>query len=416
LTYLNLLDAASSVDGYIQPICIEQSSDVNRIEFIADFSSTACTSYQILCAQSGIAEITVTDSGLGWLPGQVPLVTITDLAGSGIGATADAIMVCNDANICSVESILITNAGEFYYIPDQISVDIDLPTDPGGTPATAEVTAVENCGTFTFPDCDGTANPTIYSIWSGEQYAINVCAGGAGPDAFNYTVTSNPTYGGLGPELVVNGAMTTNLTGWTITTNSASPDYSWDPLFVGSAKYVAQDAGGDLSQNILTLGVTYDITFDIYVDIEDPVFCNSQFYVYAGTASTGVQSIPSTSGIHSFSFQLTCTGTPTFSIRIVDNGSCPVDPPFSYRYVKNVSVKEVGAPVPVSCCDCKSYNVIVRNPIDIYYTDCSQTIQQVSVEAGGHGITICGVLGSIFPVNKDDNAEILAIDLLGDCP
>ena len=80
-----------------------------------------------------------------------------------------------------------------------------------------------------------------------------------------------------------------------------------------------------------------------------------------------------------------------------------------------VSVKEVGTPIPVSCCDCKSYNVIVRNPIDIYYTDCSQTIQQVSVEAGGQGITICGVLGSIFPVNKDDNAEILAIDLLGDC-
>jgi hypothetical protein len=73
-------------------------------------------------------------------------------------------------------------------------------------------------------------------------------------------------------------------------------------------------------------------------------------------------------------------------------------------------------PIPVSCCDCKSYQVIVRNPIDIYYTDCNQIVQQISVEAGAQGATICGVLGSIFPVNKEDNSEILVVTLLGDCP
>jgi hypothetical protein len=52
-----------------------------------------------------------------------------------------------------------------------------------------EVSMVDDCGTFTVPNCDGTANPATYQLWGGSQYAINVCAGGSGPEAVKYTVT-----------------------------------------------------------------------------------------------------------------------------------------------------------------------------------------------------------------------------------
>jgi hypothetical protein len=129
---------------------------------------------------------------LGWLPGEVPAVTITDESGYGVGAIAEAVMACNDSNICYVESITITDAGQFYYLLEDIIVDISLPTDPGGTPALAKVELLDDCGTFTVPDCDGTANPTTYQLWGGEQYAINVCAGSPGPEGFKYTITPNP--------------------------------------------------------------------------------------------------------------------------------------------------------------------------------------------------------------------------------
>jgi len=184
--------AGSVVEGYVQPICIEQGSDVNRVAFTATFPSAPCSAYNIECQESGIAEIELTEQGLGWLPGDIATITIIDNSGYGSGATAEAIMACNDSNICYVESILITDPGEFYYFANQISVDISLPIDIGGTPATAIVSSVDNCSTFTVPDCDGTANPTTYQLWAGSQYAINICAGSPGPDAFKYIVTPDP--------------------------------------------------------------------------------------------------------------------------------------------------------------------------------------------------------------------------------
>jgi hypothetical protein len=69
----------------------------------------------------------------------------------------------------------------------------------------------------------------------------------------------------------------------------------------------------------------------------------------------------------------------------------------------------------LSCCACKLYNIVVRNPIDVYYTDCYQTIDVISVEAGAIGVTICAIENSVWPVNPAENAEILAITEVGDC-
>jgi hypothetical protein len=331
----------STVDGYVQPICIEQSSDINRVAFTADFPSTACSAYGIECQESGIAEITVVEPGYGWPVGVVPTITIIDSSGQGIDFEGELTMNClPDDNFCSIGGVTIIDPGQNYYDINDLTVEIDpLPTcisnellidgnfvngfdswtvipspdgweltpsmvpyynipiysstggsleqvilDPGKTyliefekvivesvdgvvrfivsaglfsstgtesnqymitrnagdpdydgplsitltcfgssvfsiyadssttdplnrvTVTAvsvieiceiinpdiQVTSVDDCGTFIVPNCDGTANPTTYQLRGGPQYAINVCSGGGGPEAFKYTITPNP--------------------------------------------------------------------------------------------------------------------------------------------------------------------------------------------------------------------------------
>jgi hypothetical protein len=112
-----------------------------------------------------------------------------------------------------------------------------------------------------------------------------------------------------------------------------------------------------------------------------------------------------------------CSETPNPTVYEIWGGSasvnsiyvCTPDPgPVGPKY-------NIQAESGVSCCSCKLYNVIVRNPIDVYYTDCFQTIDIISVEAGATGVTICAIENSVWPANPADNAEILAITEVGDC-
>lgn len=401
---------ASVLNGYVQPACEASDSLADRVTFSVTYPDpTPCAPYEVLCTESGIAEIEVTDTGLGWLPGQSPTITITDNSGYGSGATAEAVMACNDANICYVESITIVDVGQFYYFPNQISVDISLPTDPGGIPATAIITSVDDCGTFTIPDCDGTANPTTYQLWGGAQYAINLCAGGAGPEAFKYTVTPNPTYGGLGSELVVNGDFTTDLSGWT---NDSTTSVIWSSNYGGSANFGASDSYSYITEDILTVGQTYTVNIDLAMFFNPARGCSpaeesfTQFNIYAGTAVYGPLNF---SGTQSFTFDITCTDNPTFKIEAWDPNSCTYDETLliAQMFCSYVSVKEVGAPIPVSCCDCVKYDVIntglTGTPIEFYYTDClTQVITTQSIGPQGT-IQVCAVRNSIWPSEPDNN-------------
>jgi hypothetical protein len=52
----------------------------------------------------------------------------------------------------------------------------------------------------------------------------------------------------------------------------------------------------------------------------------------------------------------------------------------------------------------------------MYYTSCNnQAIDVISVESGIIGVTVCAAENSVWPVNKDDNAEILSITDVGSC-
>lgn len=277
-----------------------------------------------------------------------------------------------------------------------------------------EVTYLDDCGTFTVPDCDGTANPTTYGILGTPQYSINVCSGGAGPVGAKYTITPNPTYGGLGPELLLNNTFETSVDDWT---QDLSLTVSWSSNYGGSAQFGAADSVAGISQDVLTVGQEYTVDIDLTIifdgDCTPELEAFTRFTIYAGTATYGPLNF---SGSESFNFNITCTDNPTFRIEAWDPEGCTAtDILTPQMYCSYVSVKEVGDPIPVSCCDCVLYNVIVRNPIDIYYTNCNQTIDTVSVESGAIGITVCAVRGSIWPVNKLDNVEILAITEVGDC-
>lgn len=114
----------SIVDGYIQPFCVDQGSDLNRISFTATFPSQPCSSYKIECEESGVGEIAVINGGYGWPVGVVPTI-IVNTSGSGFGFTATATMDCLPGdNFCSIDDIDITNPGEEYFYLDQLSIEI----------------------------------------------------------------------------------------------------------------------------------------------------------------------------------------------------------------------------------------------------------------------------------------------------
>lgn len=67
------------------------------------------------------------------------------------------------------------------------------------------------------------------------------------------------------------------------------------------------------------------------------------------------------------------------------------------------------------CCTCKLYNIIVSSDIDVYYTDCNQTIDIITVQADALGVTLCAIPDGVWPVNKTDNDFIVSITETGDC-
>jgi hypothetical protein len=411
--------AGSVVEGYIQPLCIEQGSDVNRIAFTATFPSNPCTPYKVECTESGVAEIQITDPGSGYGPSEIPAMLISSIYGQD--ATAEPVMDCvAPSGPCFVANVNITNPGFNYYTPQSITVTIDPPLG-GGTTATAEVIAVDDCGTFTIPNCDGTENTTEYQLIGSSYWrnSINVCAGSSGPEAFKYTVTPNPDYLAEGPELVVNGSFTNDLSGWTYFPDDpntpadvfwTSQGVTWDPA----------DEPKGLTQDILTVGKYYIIDITLTCDYGPffpfPIPQNQvAFELSFGTNTLAPIVFSGIQQSYQFNY-VSCLGNPTFRI-VALNGYAPGNQ-VAEMSCSYVSIREMDVPYPVSCCDCVKYDVVnncyLDKDIDIYYTDCNQIIQTLTV--GATPTTICSVRDSAWPVNKDDNPCIeITLSATQDC-
>ena len=404
----------ATLDGYVQPCCTDPTSLDNRVSFSALFEQTPCTSYNIECEASGIAEITINNPGYGWPLGVVPAVTITDSSGFGTGFAADLTMNCLPGDsFCSIDDITITNNGQNYYDLNDLTVNV-LPA----------------------PTC-------------------------------------------IGSQLVINGSFNDGSNGWTVSPTGLVPDaWGFTiPQADYDMQLYSSTQPGKLSQNILTPGKTYIISFKMTIGVDTGngyVVVSAGTFDPSGTQPNQYlhTQLPGPDFIGFVTTTLTCTGTSEFSIYIysdvpqltvplftVDNVSVieicnAITPdlevtsltncgtftvpqcdgtsdPTTYellagpQYAINVCAGGSGPdapaytiipnPVGISCCDCKSYNIVVRNPIDVYYTSCNQTIDIVSVEAGALGATVCAVTDSVWPVNPAENEEILAITEVGDC-
>ena len=133
------------------------------------------------------------------------------------------------------------------------------------------------------------------------------------------------------PNLISNPDMTINLTGWSVS------NFIWNGYGVGSALYNGASADGYLMQDVLEIGKTYNITFDLLTDY-DTTPNNTTITVYAGTQSDEVFNDEITnSEVIQLSTTLTCFGNTEFKIV----GKSDLNFANLDFFIKNVDVKEV---------------------------------------------------------------------------
>lgn len=410
-------EGGSNVDGYVQPCCTDAVSLENRVPFTAVFSTVPCNSYRVECEESGVGEIQIINAGYGWPIGVTPNI-IVNTTGSGSGFVATATMNCLPGdNFCSIDDIDITDPGLEYFYINQLSVSVSP------LPPCVSNELITN-GDFS----DGLNNWTI-----GPQSDRWVLAGAQA--GYNNTSYAGVVPGGTLSQNILTPGKTYNININNVTLGCTGGFVelivtagTFNILGTGPNQYkITQPAGPILSTSIsVTLTCIGTSEFSIYgfadgassspldrirvdnisvVEICTPV--NPELEI-GFLDDCGTFTVPQCNG-DSNPTQYDIFGTPEYAINVCSGGAGPI---------AGVGGKYNITPNPpgVSCCDCIEYNIVVRNPIDIYYTDCDQNIVTASVEAGAAGLTICGVLDSIFPVIKTDNSEILAITNLGSCP
>ncbi len=163
-------------------------------------------------------------------------------------------------------------------------------------------------------------------------------------DGFCYTCLNS-----CDNNLILNGTFETNLAGWTQI--GAQGNWVWS---AGKARYIGVDEQTKLAQDILEVGKTYNISFDLY---RDESLCTEyhNVIVYAGDTT---QTITASGNV---SIQMTATDNTTFAIQ--GNDSCG-GTPCDCMQIDNVCVYEItdGEPIKVEVTD------------ENYFTDVSWTI------------------------------------------
>jgi len=148
------------------------------------------------------------------------------------------------------------------------------------------------------------------------------------------TVTPTRTPTNVLTCLGVNLNFNNNLNGWDVTPFSED-SWVWSANYGGSALYTGEDEGGYLSQDILTVGTTYNVSFDIYYN-PSVTPCLDMSVFAGGTEHV----ITPSDGVSTVSFNITCTSNSTFSIYCLT--AC-----FDELFVDNVCVIEIPAtPTP----------------------------------------------------------------------
>ena len=405
----------TEITGYIQACCVDADSLVDRIPFSTDFPQEECSTYSVSCTESGIGEITINNPGYGYPIGVVPTITVTDSSGLGTGFVGTVTMECLPGdNFCSIDDITITDPGENYYNLNTLTVDVSP------LPSCISDELITN-GDFA----------TDLSGWTLEPaFAPNIFVWNAGNARYN----SN-TYGNTTPGFISQNILTPGRT----------YEIRIDTLALGCTTGYLQFT---VSAGDFDISGTQPNQFNVFRTFTDPVYTtpisvtltcvgSTSFNIYAYTTDASPAARLDFSDVSVIEIctvidpelEVTdidkcgtftipgCGETPNPNLYEIWGGSasvnsiyvCSPDPgPVGPKY-------DIQAEPGISCCACKLYNIIVRNPIDMYYTDCFQTIDIISVEAGVIGVTVCAIENSVWPANPLDNAEILSITEVGDC-
>jgi hypothetical protein len=166
--------------------------------------------------------------------------------------------------------------------------------------------------TIKFCGCCAYGDSRFVTISIGENCIDQLCP----TTTTTTTICSNP-------NLIINSTFTSNLNGW-------NPGYlngwEWSPAHGGSAHYIGRDQYDILSQDVLTLGNTYDITFDLW--------CGNPNVVIKALAGHAEYNTQVSSGYMQVHAILTCTDNTIFGIQAYDAAGEPFDTVF----VDNVNV------------------------------------------------------------------------------
>jgi hypothetical protein len=155
-------------------------------------------------------------------------------------------------------------------------------------------------------------------------------------DAFKTTTTTTTVL----TCLDINGTFDSDISGWTVTDPTLGDQWAWSSNNGGSAVFIGADVEGCISQDILTIGNTYRITFDLEIVVDGLCSPGSRSVkVYAGTTASSAYTTP---GVQSVDITLTCAGNTTFCITGYDTCSYGVYPGHvNFIFIDNVCVTEV---------------------------------------------------------------------------
>jgi hypothetical protein len=394
---------------------VDAASDVDRIPFTTNFPQDECSAYSVSCLESGIGEIAINNAGYGWPIGVVPTIIVNDSSGLGIDFAADVTMECLPGdNFCSIDDISITNNGQNYYYLNTLTVDVSP------LPDCISNELITN-GDFA----------TDLSGWTlAPSFAPDIFTWNSGSASYNNIAYGNTTPGFISQDILTPGR---------------TYEIRIDTLALGCTAGYLQFT---VSAGDFDISGTQPNQYNIFRLNTDPVYTTPVSVTLTCVGSTSFNIYVYTTDIQNtarldfsnVSVIEVCTAVnPDLEVTFLDDCGTFIVPgcgetpnPTTYQIwggSASINTINVCSPDPgptgdkyniqpepgLSCCACKLYNVVVRNPIDIYYTDCYQTVDIISVEAGAIGVTICAIENSVWPANPQENAEILAITEVGDC-
>jgi hypothetical protein len=145
------------------------------------------------------------------------------------------------------------------------------------------------------------------------------------------TPTPTPSVSDYCPgNLLTNGQFTSNLNGWD-SGSTANSSVSW-VNYNGSGQAIFAGSGSStLSQDILSVGFYYNVTFDVTSTISEHT---ASLYVYLGTNVEGP--IPAYGSQTTYNFNMESAGNTTFALTVIGDNE-KVQPYF----IDNVCVQDI---------------------------------------------------------------------------